>query len=41
MAKLNEQLLKIVEDYRASGGVWLTTRDSAQSASDARWGSSV
>src|SRR4051812_1996971 len=27
MAKLNEQLLKIVEDYRASGGTWPATRD--------------
>lgn len=27
MAKLNEQLLKIVEDYRSSGGMWPATRE--------------
>lgn len=27
MATLNEQLLKIVEDYRAAGGEWPATRD--------------
>jgi hypothetical protein len=27
MAKLNEQLIKIVEDYRASGGDWPATRE--------------
>ncbi|SHN66576.1 hypothetical protein [Bradyrhizobium erythrophlei] len=27
MAKLNDQLLRIVEDYRASGGEWPATRD--------------
>jgi hypothetical protein len=27
MAKLNEQLLKIVEDYRESGGEWPATRE--------------
>jgi hypothetical protein len=27
MAKLNEQLLKIVEDYRAAGGAWPATRE--------------
>lgn len=27
MATLNEQLLKIVEDYRAAGGTWPATRD--------------
>jgi hypothetical protein len=27
MAKLSEQLLKIVEDYRNSGGEWPATRD--------------
>jgi hypothetical protein len=27
MAALNEQLVKIVEDYRASGGTWPATRE--------------
>jgi hypothetical protein len=27
MATLNEQLLRIVEDYRASGGAWPATRE--------------
>src|SRR5262249_47350816 len=27
MATLNEQLLKIVDDYRAAGGAWPATRD--------------
>jgi hypothetical protein len=27
MAKLNEQLVKIVEDYRKAGGEWPATRE--------------